>query len=219
MSVSYRRPGFCIFALLLWATHTTVQADSAVAPHAARRSAVLAKNGTGLAVIPSRLSGAQGPQDNKGFFYLTGIAQPDAVLILLGEGDKREILFNRTGKLAPGSDPGIPDVRPVSELRTFLPRAIRDRNVYLSIAGLEGILQTIGGSNVVAGAAAILPLDPILAPMRMVKSPDEIQTLQKAIEITTEAYVEVLKAVQAGMTEKDIERMMALPSPFNQLIK
>jgi len=44
--------------------------------------------------------------------------------------------------------------------------------------------------------------------MRMIKSADEIATLQKAIDITTEAFLEVLKTVQPGVKETDINAII-----------
>jgi len=208
MSVSSRGLRFLALALLILAAILSAWGASSEAPHASRRAAVMAKIAGGVAIIPSQLAGPRGTQDSKEFYYLTGIAQPEAVLVLVGDTEKREILFNRAGKWAGESSPGPLEVRAMAELRSFLPRALRDKKAYVSFQGLDGTLEALGGAAAISGAAAILPIDPILAEMRMIKSPDEIQTLQQAIDITAEAFVEVLKAARPGMTEKDIDAVI-----------
>lgn len=178
------------------------------APHAARRAALAARIAGGVAIIPSQLAGQRGPQESKEFYYLTGTAQPEAVLVLIGGEERKEILFNRTGKWSGEGSPGTLEMRAIADMRSFLPRSLRDKKAYVSFAGLDGTLQAIGGAAALSGASAILPIDPILAEMRMIKSPDEILTLQKAIDITASAFVQVLKAAQPGMTEKDIDAII-----------
>jgi Xaa-Pro aminopeptidase len=176
--------------------------------YSARRAACLAKIGPGLAVVPAQFTGARGPQDNKDFYYLTGSAEPEAVLVLGGDGEARETYFNRTGKGMGTAPLGAISVRPLTELRSFLSRAASGKNIYLSLANLDGLSSMIGGSAVLGGATGLLPLDPIIAEMRMIKSADEIAVLQKAIDLTTEAYLEVLKAVQPGMKETDLNAII-----------
>ena len=51
-------------------------------PYAARRTALIAKVGAGIILIPSQIQGPRGGavQDNKDFIYLTGAAEPDALI-------------------------------------------------------------------------------------------------------------------------------------------
>jgi len=216
MSRSSRRLRFLAHALLILAAIVPAWGAQSEAPHAARRAAVIAKIDGGVAIIPSQLANPRGIQDSKDFYYLTGAAQPEAVLVLAGDAEKREILFNRAGKWAGEGSPGSLEVRAMTELRSFLPRAIRDKKAYVSFPGLDGTLEALGGSAAISGAAAILPIDPILSELRMIKSPDEIQTLQKAVDITAEAFVEVLKAAQPGMTEKDIDAIIQFTNQRHQ---
>ena len=45
----------------------------------------------------------------------------------------------------------------------------------------------------------------IITPMRMIKDQEEIETMQRAGEITDKAYAEVLTSLREGMTERDVE--------------
>jgi Xaa-Pro aminopeptidase len=48
----------------------------------------------------------------------------------------------------------------------------------------------------------------IIAPMRMIKDQEEIETMRRAGEITDKAYDEVLTSLREGMTERDVESEM-----------
>ena len=183
-----------------------------------RRAAVVGKLGTDLAFLPARVPSPRGPQDSKDFYYLTGITDPEAVLVLAGGGEQKEILFNRAGKWAGEAEPGSLAVRPLTDLGSFIPRAVRDKKVYLPFLGLAGAMEALGGPTAFAGAAGLVPLDPVLAEMRMVKSADEIQVLQAAIDITAEAFVEVLKTVQPGMKETDVNAIIQFTNLRHQAV-
>ncbi|MDP2914413.1 MAG: aminopeptidase P N-terminal domain-containing protein, partial [Candidatus Aminicenantes bacterium] len=85
---------------------------------AARRKALSKKIGRGLAVVPAQTPSARGPQENKDFYYLTGIMEPESVLVVLGEDEKKETLFNRSGKWAGPSETTL-NVLPSADLRKF----------------------------------------------------------------------------------------------------
>jgi Xaa-Pro aminopeptidase len=174
-------------------------------PYAARRDAVIDRIGKAIAIVPAQLQSQRGAQDNKDFFYLTGVMEPEALLVLTGEGEKKHTLFNRSGKWTSGNPPSRMDVRPLTESRMLLMRAAAGKTIYLPFSGLDGLLSAMGGAVVLSSAAALLNLEPILGEMRIIKLPQEIKTIQGAIDITTEAYIEVLKAAQPGMRELDLD--------------
>jgi len=175
----------------------------------ARRQAVLQKAGKAIVLLPSQTPTPRGTQDNKDFYYLTGLMEPDAVLFLSGEGEKKEILFNRTGKLVAPA-PGAPaDIKPLTELRPYLMRAAAEKKVFLPFAGLDNLSQWLGGPGALAPAAELANAEPFFPDMRIVKSEEEIGILQKAVDITTEAYLEVLKAARPGIREQDLNAIFA----------
>ncbi len=173
--------------------------------YAVRRDAVIDRIGKAIAILPGQLQSPRGAQDNKDFFYLTGVMEPEALLVLAGEGEKKHTLFNRSGKWTSGNPPSRLDVRPLTDLRMFLMRGALGKAIHLPFSALDGLLPAMGGAVVLSSAAELINLEPILAEMRIVKSPEEIKILQGAIDITTDAYIEVLRAAQPGMRELDLK--------------
>ena len=199
---------FVFSSVFFW---TAVSAQTGDA-YAVRRKNLIEKIGKGLAVLPSKVSGARGPvdrgpQDNKDFDYLTGIAEPEAVLVLSGEGEQKEVLFNRSGKWT-GPVGTTLDVRPASELRPFMIRSAAQKRIYIVFSTLDATFQAIGGAAVLAQSAEITNLEPVISEIRDIKSLGEIKTLQKAIDVTADAYVEVLKAIGPGMREIDLKAVL-----------
>jgi len=190
-------------ALLINPVSAQTSADAA----ASRRKTLSERVGKGLAVVPAQTPSARGPQENKDFYFLTGIMEPEAVLVVAGEGEKRETLFNRSGKWS-GPAPKTLDVLPSSDLRKFFMSRAAQKRIYLSFSTLDGVLQAIGGSSALAFAAEIANIDPILAEMRIVKSPEEIKTLQTAIDITADAYIDALKSAKPGTRELDLNAIL-----------
>jgi Xaa-Pro aminopeptidase len=134
----------CLLACLLAASTAQAQVGSPAGPVPverlqARRFALLAKLGTGVAIIPSaQVRSIEGdyPQDSdyrehNDFFYLTGLEAPGAWLVLVGRKSGRDLtlLFlpardstreTWTGtRLGPGTEAsrltGITDVRPAAK--------------------------------------------------------------------------------------------------------
>ena len=203
-----RRSVFLIGAILILAFFSAYPAFAQTSDAAeARRIALSERLGKAVAVIPAQTQSARGSQEGKDFYYLTGAMEAEAVLVLAGEGEKKATLFNRSGKWS-GPSATILDVRPSTELRMFLARSTAQRKIYVSFAALEGVLQAVGGGSVFAQAAEIANIDPILSEMRIVKSPEEIEILKKAIDITADAYIDALKTAEPGTRELDIDAVL-----------
>ena len=176
-------------------------------PAAARRQTLLAKLDKAVAVLPSQHFAARGPQDSNDFYYLAGFNEPGAALVFVPGSEKPVTLFNRAGRWPEGLGSGA-DVRPAAELRAFLGRAVMDKEVRLPFADLERMSDWIGSPNPLASAAAITNLEPLVWEMRIVKDQAEIATLQEAIDITADAFIEVLKTVKPGDREIDINALI-----------
>ena len=196
-----------ILSLLMFATLWPIQTlwPQTDDPYAVRRDAVIDRIGKAIAVIPAQIQSPRGAQENKDFFYLVGAMEPDALLVLTGEGEKKHTLFNRSGKWTSGNPPTRLDVRPLTDLRMFFMRGSIGKAIHLPFTSLDGLLPALGGAVILSQAAQLCNLEPILAEMRIVKSPEEIKTLQQAIDITADAFIEVLKAAQPGMRELDLK--------------
>lgn len=53
-------------------------------------------------------------------------------------------------------------------------------------------------------SAELVPVDGIVENLRLIKDEEEIQTIQKAIQITEQAYEHILEYVEEGMTEIEV---------------
>ena len=53
------------------------------------------------------------------------------------------------------------------------------------------------------------PLEPLLMPLRMIKMPEEIENIRKAISITHEAYDKIRANIKPQMYEYEIEAIIA----------
>lgn len=103
-----------------------VSIEAAKAPDiSARRARLMETLKDGVILIPSQYSSRGGLQDNLNFYYLTGLKEPDAVLLLDPTGSPREVIYHRMpgaqgqrGPLGAGSGmnaaggPGGPGGRP-----------------------------------------------------------------------------------------------------------
>ncbi|CUU09226.1 Xaa-Pro aminopeptidase [Candidatus Kryptobacter tengchongensis] len=194
-------------------------------------------------------------QDNN-FFYLTGLEEPDAVLVLVPVGFApsvlklatratgkyydvtldtiksdfkiREVLFlkerdslrevwtGRTlGTKGAMEKLGIQLALPIEEFKNVIRSIIfssRAKTIYFPYpAGcFEGTLKDIIEvlESIVSSQRGRLQFaDPsfILAKMRMVKKPEEIKLIQKAVDITVKAHRQVMMSCEPGMYEYEIQ--------------
>jgi Xaa-Pro aminopeptidase len=177
--------------------------------YSVRRRNFLEKVGRGIVLLPAQHQTPRGPQENKDFAYLTGLKDPEAVLLLAAEGEKTEVLFTRSGKITnPGPGESM-DVRPLTDLRTSLSRLVAGKKVYLPFTDLDALPQWTGAPGVLAQASELANIEPLFPEMRIVKSAEEIETLKRAVDITAAAYVDVLKAAEPGMRERDLQAIFA----------
>src|SRR5512137_2392868 len=73
-----------------------ISLESATTPAiAARRAKLMDIHKDGVIIIPSQYNSRGGLRDNLNFLYLTGLQEPDAVLVLDPGGKPRETLFRR----------------------------------------------------------------------------------------------------------------------------
>lgn len=167
------------------------------------------------------------------FYYLTGIDQPGAVLLLVPKGAEEagrphEILFlstpnpaeeRWTGPRWRASDPdirrktGFEVVRDWGEFYRELVATLGDsRYVYTVYPPPDephahqrariSELRNFGSAFVFTDIRSALHA------MRQVKSPTEIELLQKAVDLTVEAHLEAYKAVRPGLYEYEIAALM-----------
>ena len=154
-------------------------------------------------------------QQEDNFYYLTGFAEPQAVLVLDGRNeDVAEYLFipernpeeeRWTGvKMGPGPEAeratGIASVEPLDEIGSLL-RELAASAIYTLTAEEEGVSRL--GS--LAPDAELRNAAPDLASLRLVKADTEIALLRKAIDITMAAHEAAAGVIAPGAMEYEVE--------------
>jgi len=173
-------------------------------------------------------------REDNDFFYLTGLEAPGSWLVLVARKSGRDqaILYlpasdstmeKWTGpRLGPGAEArrltGITGVRPAGKAETEISELVlgagspsRTGAVYLSPKPqqgsefLLGLLLRDGKRN---RPTKVEDLDPVIARLRLVKDPDEISRLRRAIEITAEALKESMRVARPGVWEYQLEAVI-----------
>lgn len=177
--------------------------DAIVTPSiAARRVRLMEAHKDGVIIIPSQYKAGQGMRDNLNFLYLTGLQEPEAILVLDPGGSPRETLFRRR---AGASEKPLEQLVPALRGLVMSGRAKR---IFLPFSDLDFLARTFGATNPLAQADAILNVDQTLFEMRIVKDASEIAALRKAIDLTAEALNEAYRAAEPGLREVDLAAIL-----------
>ncbi|MCP3908934.1 MAG: Xaa-Pro aminopeptidase [Oceanicoccus sp.] len=163
------------------------------------------------------------------FYYLTGFAEPDAVLVLLpGRKHGQYILFcrdrdptmelwngYRAGPEGATVDYAADDAFPVSDIDDILPGLIegRERVYYAMGRHAEFDRKVMKWVNVIrsqvrTGAhppGEFLDLDHLLHDLRLYKSAAEVRVMKKAGQISAAAHVRAMQLCKPGVAEYQLE--------------
>jgi len=167
------------------------------------------------------------------FFYLTGIDQEKSILVMNPshpEEKFREVLFIM--KFSPEQVTwngyrlsieeaveisGIKNVHWVDEFDRILPEIFyRSQNIYLNAPEHIKYKNEIESRDVRMGKKiqSVFPLHsyhrlaPALSKLRMIKEPEEIAQINKAVGITRDAFLRLLHFVKPGVMEYEVEAEM-----------
>ena len=167
------------------------------------------------------------------FFYLTGFAEPDAVLVLVpGRKHGEYILFCRekdpTKELWDGYRAGLEgaveahgadDAFPISDLDDILPGLLEERErVYFAMGSDPAFDQRVSDwvSQVrsraragVHGPIEFLALDHYLHDMRLYKSRSEVSVMRRAAKISAHAHAELMRRCRPGMYEYQLASLFS----------
>jgi Xaa-Pro aminopeptidase len=163
------------------------------------------------------------------FYYLSGFAEPDAVLVLIPGREQGEVIFfcrdrdptrelwdgRRAGPEGMVKQYGADDAFPVDDIDDILPGLMEGRErVYYSLGRnpafdnlLMGWLNTIR-SKARTGAQPpeeFVDLDHLLHDMRLIKSTAELAVMKRAGEISVAAHKRAMRACKPGMMEYQLE--------------
>ena len=181
-------------------------------------------------VLPTNADGSVAMVPNSDLFYLTGIEQEQSVLLLAPNAfdeKSREILFlrepnahlkiwegHKLSKEEATAISGIKNIKWLSEWDgVFHPLMCEADRVYLnSNEHRRAAIETeTREARFVAEVQRKYPLHqyarlaPLMHRLRVVKSQQEIDLLQEAIDITGDGFCRVAKFVKPGVTEFEIE--------------
>jgi Xaa-Pro aminopeptidase len=171
------------------------------------------------------------------FYYLTGYSQPDAALVLIPDSpaaktssgpteilylpprDPREAIWS-VANLGP-NDPGVAEktgfqaVRPFAELRGDLAALAKTNPKFYALLpkGPENGYPQLHTwhdwlKDALPPQSEIEDAQPILTEMRMVKSPGEVELLQKAVDASVDAQLAAMKMMKPGLMEYQVAAKM-----------
>ncbi len=163
------------------------------------------------------------------FFYLTGFAEPSALLVLApGREHGEEILFcqerdalaerwdgQRLGPERASQMLNVDDAFPVADLDDIVPGLLEGRErIYMTLGEYpdfdQQLLAWVAGIRQRESAGAQPPgefveLKHLLHEQRLYKSAKEIALMRKACTITADAHLRAMRHVQPGMSEWQLE--------------
>jgi Xaa-Pro aminopeptidase len=161
------------------------------------------------------------------FYYLTGFAEPEAVVVLMPGRPQGEFLLfcrernpereqwdgPRAGPEGAVASYGADDAFPITDLDDILPGLLeRNDRVYYSMGGNEfdqrllAFMKTLNGKRQSGHAPSeLVALDHLLHEMRLFKSRAETSVMRQAARIAVAAHSRAMRACRPGMKEYELE--------------
>jgi Xaa-Pro aminopeptidase len=172
-------------------------------------------------------------RQNSDFYYLTGFDEPEAIAVITPNNPEHKYaLFvrprdpereiwdgRRAGTEGALAEHGADAAFPIAEFGEKLGDLINGaRNLYYRIgAGNpeldDQIIRQIGrmramGRKGINAPEAIIDTGAIIHEMRLIKSAEEVELMQRAADIAAEAHREAMKTARPGMKEYEIEALI-----------
>jgi Xaa-Pro aminopeptidase len=204
---------------------------------AARRTAIMDKIGDGVAILQGTTErpGEQPLRQNNQFFYVCGVVEPRAILLIDGRSKKTTLFLNprveRREKMMFGPSVDWPiETHPREEFAKYVAQ-LEGRTIYAPFR--PEVLGSASSTDPAALAkntradpwdgrssreeafveklksaapgSAIKDLDPILDAMRSIKSPREIAILREATNIAGWGIIEAMRDAKPGMYEYELQ--------------
>lgn len=169
-------------------------------------------------------------RQNSDFWYFTGFNEPEAVLVLIKSDDthNHSVLFNRLrdktaeiwfgrrlGQEAAPEKLGVDRALAFSEIDEQLYQLLNGLDVVYHAQGeyryADGILFTAldklrkGSRQNLTAPASVTDWRPIVHEMRLFKSPEEMDILRRAGEISALAHTRAMQTCRPGMFEYQLE--------------
>ncbi len=226
---------FLAFMMSKWRPRPVIKPSPVASfrAHAERRRKLAAAFPGEILVIPAgreKLRNADTPyrfRPNSNFFYLTGCADPESVLVLIprrgrphehrlyvapnnGRKDSSFFTDRSKGELWVGPRLGVKDSRArfrvercvgLTELESFLARARKLRQKVRILRGVDEVVER----KVRSRAGADRELLTKLAEFRLIKDPCEVRAIVRAAAATKEALAAVIEALPTAKGERELE--------------
>ena len=202
--------------------------------HASRRARLAAALGDGIAIVATapevpRNRDTHYPYRHDSYFYwLTGFAEPEAVVVLVGGAEPQSILFCRDkdetreiwdgfrhGPAAAQQQFGFDAAHSVTELDARLPELMGNRARLAYAVGQDPVwdARVIGWLNAVraktrqgiGAPGEIIDVRHALDEMRLIKDAHELALMRRAAAISTRAHGIAMRATRPGRHEYEIE--------------
>ncbi|MCP4035952.1 MAG: M24 family metallopeptidase [bacterium] len=169
------------------------------------------------------------------FWYLTGFAEPDAVLVMLPrleeDGEDLTVLFlrerskdletwngRRLGTERAPAALGVDEAKDVEELWTRLPELLAGYERIVYRTGVEPdrdtrVLETVNALRRKARGGLRPPVElldvvPFVHELRLFKTEPELALMRQAAGITTEAHVAAMREAAPGKSECEIDALL-----------
>ena len=204
------------------------------APHITRRRQLLKTIADGVAIIPTapevvRNRDAHYPyRFDSYFWYLSGFAEPEAVIVLVGGKRPKSILFCRDkheereiwdgyryGPKAAKTAFGFDAAYSIEQFDQKLPELLVDRDTLWHAVGHDEawdarIARALNAVRAQARAGkraprAIHDLRAELDAMRLIKDESELATMQRAADIASAGHLRAMRACRPGLAEYALE--------------
>ena len=190
-----------------------------------------------VAIIPSAREATRSNDTNyrfrqdSDFFYLTGFEEPEAIAVIAPSRPEKFTMFlrprdpereiwdgRRAGIEGAKKEFGAEEALPISEFGNKLEEILDGASLLYYRLGVHPdlddlIIRKIAGMRAVNRKPIHPPatiIDPatIVHEMRVLKSADEIELMQRAADIAAEAHCEAMKFVRPGMKEYEVEALI-----------
>jgi len=166
------------------------------------------------------------------FYYLTGFPEPDAIAVIAPSNKKapftlfvrpRDPLMEtwygrREGTEGAKKNYGADKALPIEKFEAELPKLLNGHEKLFYRFGVDQkldqtILQYLSGQRFRRLKSAYPPhtiVDPtlILGEMRLHKTPEEVELMQRSADIAAEAHVLAMRSAKPGMNESQIEAII-----------
>jgi Xaa-Pro aminopeptidase len=205
-----------------------------LSPQHARRAALTAGMGRGIAIIPTaperpRNRDSDFPYRFDSYFhYLSGFPEPESVVVLVAGDAPKSILFCREKNLereiwdgyrygpeAARETFGFDEAHALGKLDEMMPQLMSNRHAVFFAPGIDPAwdARVMGWLNAVralvrtgvTAPAEIRDVHVLLDEMRLIKDPSEIATMRRAGTISAEAHCRAMRSARPGLAEYHLE--------------